>query len=152
MWREVPFTRLGQILDVWLMAQRAEGRDIEALAERWGIGALWSATAATARGVLLEERPRSRAARRWTSRLESMRERTVIGTKRVELTAPFATLPFARAARVSGARLLTDVRPGPDQTWGESLKRTAGAVLQSFRPRAARDRVLEAESRAETVD
>lgn len=148
MWREVPLARLGQLIDVLLMAQAAPMGETESLARRWGIDRLWRVTDTTARRVLLGERIAGGAPRIWTRGLESMRERTVFESKLAQLLGPFLALPagkaMAAAARLAGSEL----RPSADETWSEMARRTVGALRQGFRRRSARDRELEAATEA----
>lgn len=146
MWREVPLTRLGHLIDVVLMAQAAGPGETESLARHWGIDRLWRVTDATARRVLLAEHVDGGAPRIWTKGLESMRERTVIESKVAELAGPFIGLSgpkaLVAAARIAGSEL----RPSGGETWREKARRTLGALRQAFRLRSARDRELEAAS------
>jgi Uncharacterised nucleotidyltransferase len=152
MWREVPLARLGQLIDVVLMAQAAAVGETEILARRWGIDRLWRVTDATARRVLLEETIEGGAPRIWTRGLESMRERTVIESKVAQLVGPFLALPawkaVGAATRLAGAEL----HPSADETWGGMVRRTLSALRQGFRRRSARDRELEAATETGSPD
>jgi hypothetical protein len=144
MWREVPLARLGQLIDVLLMAQAAPAGETESLARRWGIDRLWRVTDATARRILLAERIEGSAPRIWTRGLESMRERTVIESKVAQLMGPFLALPSRKAVAAAARVASSELRPSRDETWGEMAGRTLGALRQGFRRRSARDRELEA--------
>jgi Uncharacterised nucleotidyltransferase len=144
MWREVPLARLGQLIDVLLMAQAAPVGETESLARRWGIDRLWRVTDATARSVLLPDRIAGGAPRIWTRGLESMRERTVIEAKVAQLMGPFLALPTRKAVTAAARMAGSELRPSGDETWGGMARRTLGALRQGFRRRSARDRELEA--------
>lgn len=144
MWREVPLARLGQLIDVVLMAQAAPVGETESLARRWRIDRLWQVTDATARRVLLAERIEGAAPRIWTRGLESMRERTVIESKLAELVGPFLAVPTRKAVAAAARMASSELRPSGDETWGKMARRTLGALKQGLRRRSARDRELEA--------
>jgi hypothetical protein len=144
MWREVPLTRLGHLIDVFLMAEAAAPGETESLARHWGIDQLWKVTDATARCVLLAERVDGAAPRIWNRGLQSMRERTVIESKVAQLAGPFFGLPRPRALAAAARIANSELRPSADETWTEKGKRTVGAIRDGFRRRSARDRELTA--------
>lgn len=143
MWREVPLARLGQLIDVRVLSLEAEADELERLSSDWGLRRLWTKTDGTARRVLDREQELARAGRFRAKRLETISEVTVIEAKIAELAAPFRGLPPGKAFVATARELLSEVVPQPDETWWGTIKRTAGAIRQSSRARAARDRDLD---------
>jgi hypothetical protein len=72
----------------------------------------------------------------------------VLEAKLAEVAAPFRGLPAGKAFVATGRELLSELLPQPDETLRGKVRRTAGALRQSFRARSARDRELEAENKS----
>lgn len=140
MWREIPLARLGQLIDVRVLAQEAEPDELERLSSDWGLRRLWARTDGTAQRVLGGE---SRQGTFPAKRLETVSEATVLEAKLAELAAPFRGLPPGKALVATARELLAELLPQPYETWRGKLTRSAGALRQSFRARSARDRELE---------
>jgi hypothetical protein len=143
MWREIPLARLGQLIDVRVLAQEAEQDEIERLSSDWGLRRLWATTDGTARRVLAGELPHGQTRRFRAKRLDTVREATVLEAKVAELAAPFRGLPPGAALVATTRELFSELLPQPYETWRGKIKRSAGALRQSFRARSARDRDLE---------
>ena len=151
MWREVPLVRLGQLIDVRVLAEEADPNEIERLASNWGLRRLWTTTDETARRVLSSEGRQGRKGRYRARRLETVSEATVVEAKLAELAAPFRGLPPAKALAATGRELLAEFLPQPYETWRGKVRRSAGALRQSFRARSARDRELEAHNKSRNL-
>ena len=148
MWREIPLSRLGQLIDVRVLAREADPEEIDRLASRWGLQRLWTTTDRTARRVLDGEPQQGRAGRPRAKRLETVSEATVLEAKIAELAAPFRGLPPGKALVAAARELLSELRPQPEETWRGKITRTAGALRQSSRARSARDRELETHNKS----
>lgn len=148
MWREIPLSRLGQLIDVRVLTQEAEPDEIERLSSDWGLRRLWTTTDVTARRVLHGEREQGRAGRFRAKRLETVSEATVLEAKLAELAAPFRGLPPGKALVATARELFSELLPQPYETWRGKITRTAGALRQSFRARSARDRELETHNKS----
>jgi Uncharacterised nucleotidyltransferase len=147
MWTDAPIARIGQLIDYWLVSREADPDELAAVAERWKMTRLWRTTDAVARRVLLGEATSVRAAGLWTRRLDTARDRTVLGAKIAAVVAPFWGLPAGEAAAATARGLAADVRPQRGETWRRKLSRTAAAVGQSFQRRSVRARAAELERR-----
>lgn len=143
-WREAPLTRVGDLLDIVTMSAGADDAELERLAGQWGLGRLWPATLATIDSVLFGSRDQKLASRVWTRNLETLRERTVFTAKVSKVVAPFWGLKASAALGASMRELASDLRPEGDETWGEKVRRTGGALRQAGDRRSARDRALRA--------
>lgn len=148
MWREIPLSRLGQLIDVRVLAQEADPGEIDRLASNWGLRRLWTTTDGTARRVLDGEREQGRGGRSRAKRLETVSEATVLEAKIAELAAPFRGLPPGKAFVAAAREFLSELLPQPDETWRGKITRTAGALWQSSRARSARDRELETQNKS----
>jgi Uncharacterised nucleotidyltransferase len=142
-WREVPLSRLGHIVDIMLLGRETGAGELDALARRWGLQKLWTATDEVARRVLLGEATGRRSSRIWVRRLESVSRYTVLEAKLAELVAPFWAVPAPRAAIFVARALLSELTPAPRETWREKLRRTADALRDGLTPRSERDHALD---------
>jgi hypothetical protein len=143
MWREVPLVRLGQLIDVRVLSLEADPDELERLAGQWGLRRIWKKTDEPARRLLDGEHRHGGAGRFRARRLETVSEVTVIEAKLAELSAPFRGLPPGSALVASSRELFSELRPDLGETWVEKLRRSAGALRQVSRSRAARDRELD---------
>jgi hypothetical protein len=148
MWREVPLVKLGQLIDVRVLAQEADPAELDRLSRDWGLRRLWARTDGTASRILGGEREQGRAGRFRAKRLETVSEATVLEAKVAELAAPFRGLPPGKAVVATARELLSEFSPEPYETWRGKITRTAGALRQSFRARSARDRELEKDNKS----
>jgi hypothetical protein len=146
-WSYPPVSRIGQLIDYWLVSREADPAELARLAGRWDVTRLWRTTDAIAQRVLLGEATNVRAARFWTRRLDAARDRTVLGAKVAWLVAPFWSLPPGRALAASARRLPAELRPGREESWGGKVSRTIGGLRQSFQPRSRRSRAADLERR-----
>ena len=117
LWRDDPVGRLGQIIDLVLMARTTEADDIDRLARRWGLERLWRRTQASAREILLDGHGASAGARLLIRQHRTLRPRSVLESKLAEASAPFFGLPPTRALAPAGRRLLSFLLPARDETW-----------------------------------
>ena len=143
-WREAPLTRVGHLLDIVTMSAGADIDELDRLAQRWGLERLWPATLATVDSVLLGAGDQKLVSRLWTMNLQTVRERTVFTSKLSEVLAPFWGLKTSDAIGASMREIGADLRPKGDETWGEKVRRTGGALRQARHRRSARDRALRA--------
>jgi Uncharacterised nucleotidyltransferase len=130
-WAHTPLERLLELADVVVLADEADPAELRALAERWGIGRLWSTTAQAA-DALFDGGRRSPALRVWARNLERGGERTVLESHLQRWLSPFGALPVGAALALSLRRLGRDLRPRRGETWREKAGRTVRALLSPF--------------------
>jgi hypothetical protein len=104
-WQHQPLGRLGNLIDVAVVLERADEAEIERLARRWGCTRMWRTTRNAVRAVLHGE-GRSAGVALWARHLHEVRERTVLEWHLKDLLAPAWGCPLARvpAALLSEAR------------------------------------------------
>ena len=131
LWAHDPLARLLRLIDVAIMAEAAEPRELESLIDAWGMTKPWEMTMAAVETLLLGTGRRPLALRVWARNLTTAREATVVEMHLARFLAPFSVLPVHRALKAFGAELVGCLRPQPDESWRRKLQRTA---LQLRRP------------------
>jgi Uncharacterised nucleotidyltransferase len=138
-WTHGPLQRLRDLLDVALLAVRADRAETERLARAWGIPRLWRTTEAVARSLYFGE-PAPRALRGWAKNLAEARERTVLEQHTARWRCWWDAFPPGTAARATLGELREDVTPDPGETWGSKMSRSRRAVRNAFVRRSEHDR------------
>ncbi|HXV96475.1 MAG TPA: nucleotidyltransferase family protein [Gaiellaceae bacterium] len=138
-WTHGPLERLRDLLDVALLATRADLAETERLARAWGILRLWRTTEAVARSLYLGE-PAPRALRGWAKNLAEARERTVLEQHTARWRCWWDAFPPGVAARATLDELREDVTPDPGETWSAKARRSRRAVRNAFVRRSEHDR------------
>ena len=126
-WEHDPLGRVGLLVDVAASALDADPNEIEAAARAWSVSRVWSATASAIDRLLLERRRASRS-RVWYRHLYESRERTVLEGHVERLVGPVAAAPVPAAPVVATRALWNTLRPGPDETWSQKLRRSQRSV------------------------
>jgi hypothetical protein len=145
-WAHQPLGRLGTLIDVAVVLERADAAEVERLARRWGCARMWHTTHAAIRSLLHGER-RSAAVALWARHLRGVRERTVLEWHVKGLLAPIWGLPRAAAARAVLAELHATGRPEGAEPWRRKLGRSTTALRNAGVPRSEHDLALEARSK-----
>jgi hypothetical protein len=76
----------------------------------------------------------------WGRYLRQLRDPTVFEMHVQEWLSPFTLAPPRLALRLSAAALGRDLRPLPNETWGDKRRRIGRAVLHPLSPKSAYDR------------
>jgi Uncharacterised nucleotidyltransferase len=130
-WSHDPFARLLRLLDVAVMSEAADARELERVIDAWGMSRPWQATTALVDALFRDGNAPGLALRIWGRNLRTAREATVFEMHIGRCLAPFSVLPRRRAARAAWAAVMGSLRPQPFESWGEKLNRT---VAQLRRP------------------
>jgi hypothetical protein len=130
LWAHDPLTRLLRVVDVAAMAEASERREIDALAEAWGLTRLWRTTMAVADTLLLGAEGRPWPLRTWARNLSTARETTVLELHLGRCLGAFSVLPPRRAIKALAAALAGCLRPQPDESWRRKLRRTARQLVR----------------------
>lgn len=141
-WTHGPLQRLRDLLDVALLASRADLTETGRLARAWGISRLWRTTDAVAGSLFRGEAP-PRALRGWARNLAEVRERTVLEQHTARWRCWWDAFPPGVAARATLDELREDVTPDPGETWGAKARRSRRAVRNAFVRRSEHDRATE---------
>lgn len=140
-WSHEPLLRLGDVLDFMLVAEKADERELLAVARGWGAEHVVRATM-NAGAHLFGGRGATIPLRVWARHLRMVRQRTVLESHLTQWLAPFWELPPTKALAAAGAAIAADVRPESDEGWAERWHRTAVAVRRARAPRAVHDQLL----------
>jgi len=138
-WVHEPIGRISQLLDALLLRAECEGAEIEALAERWGVGRVWSTTVEAGEGLFLDRKVRA-TLRPPLRRLQRVEERTVLESHAYRTFAPFWALPAPSATRSVGDRLGRTIRPKPGERWRDKLARIWRAIWHARMGRGRHER------------
>jgi hypothetical protein len=141
-WSHEPFRRLRDFVDIGVVASEADRRAALELASRWGVERLWRSTIAVV-DWLFDDRTVPWSLRLWAQNLERARERTVFEMHAERWVSDFWAFGTTRALGRLPRRLLDDVRPAEQETWGEKLGRTSLAVRNAARRRSTHDEQLD---------
>jgi hypothetical protein len=141
-WAHEPLRRLRDLVDVAAVAQGADRREIERLADEWGCRRIWSSTIAAADAVFDDGR-RPWALRTWAQNLLGVRERTVLENHVQRWMSDFWALPPGTALRRVPETFGDELGPGGGEGWRAKLARTGLAVRNASRRRSEHDRQLE---------
>jgi hypothetical protein len=137
-WGEVPMRHIRELIDALLFVPDADRDELARMAERWNFRRGWETTLSVA-DWLLRDGPTPAAVRLWARYLRGLREPTVLEMHVQEWLAPFWMAPPPRAAQIALAAFVRDLRPYPDQTWGDKGKQTVRAIMHPLSPRSEHD-------------
>jgi hypothetical protein len=145
-WRHEPLHRLGDLLDVAVLAEGIPAAELEQTARRWGIGRIWHTTWGVVE-ALFYDGGATVPMRVWAAHLATARERTVLEEHLQRWLHPYWELPLHRAIVNSGRMVAADLRPA-DETWRSKLARTFDAIRHARTPAARRDAAAASSSRS----
>lgn len=127
-WVHEPLGRIGQLVDVALLASEADPDELAQLARHWGFERLWRVTS-RAIEVLLHCGGRSTAAMRVCApHLRDARERTLLERHVEELASPLFGLRARPAIAASASVATRLLRRGDEETWAHKARRTLRAA------------------------
>jgi hypothetical protein len=131
-WARAPLAFLRDVVDVAVMAEGLDRRELDLLATQWRIERVWRTTIAAVDALLLDK-PLPPAVRIWARHLPQARDRTVLENHFQRWVSSFWALTPARAARASAAVLADELRPAYGERWGTKLARIGHAARGGFR-------------------
>lgn len=141
-WAHEPLNRIGDLVDVALLAAEADVREMDRLARSWGVSRVWKTTYGTVEALFFGG-PRPFALRLWARHLQAGRARTVAESHLAEWLSGYWALPAPTAFRRNLQRIGEVSRPVPGETWGTKLARARLAARNAGAPRSAHERRLE---------
>jgi hypothetical protein len=140
-WGHEPLRRLRDLVDVAAVAQGLDRDMLRGLAAAWRMERAWTTTIGAADALFLGGSA-PWAVRVWARNLEKARERTVFENHLARWLSNFWALPVPDAVKSLGSTLGREIRPGPDETWGAKLSRSAKAVRNAALRRSEHDESL----------
>jgi Uncharacterised nucleotidyltransferase len=130
-WAHIPLRSLRDLVDVAATAVGADEDDIARAARAWQLDRMWATTHGAVRWLLYGEH-RPVAVSLWARHLIDLREATVFEGHVERWLSPFWLLPAQGALPLSARRVLRDLEPGSDGTWGTKASRVTHAVRHAF--------------------
>ena len=146
-WAHAPLARIGDLLDVALLAEGADRGEIDVIAERWGMGKLWRTTIGAADAILWAGRPPSLAQRTWARHLAAVRERTVFESHLEDWLSALWALPIPRAVWAIAAEVASEGLPARGEPWSAKARRSRIALRHAFLRKSEHDRFLSTNQR-----
>ena len=130
-WAHSPLRRVGELVDVAVVADGAAPGELRALAGAWGLGRIWDTTAGAVAG-LLEDGPTTWPLRTWARHLPAVRDRTVLETHLEHWLSGFSALPPGGALAAGAGALGAELRSAPGESAAAKLSRTRLAVRNAL--------------------
>jgi hypothetical protein len=148
-WAHGPLRRVGELLDVHVMAAATSPSSTAAVARAWGCERLWRTTEAAAQGLFGAGR-RPLSLRLWARHLAGVRERTVIEGHLTTWLSPLGSAPRRPVAAAVDA-VGRDLKPADGERWAVKLSRAVRAAASAATPKSDYDLRLPLEERAPVV-
>jgi hypothetical protein len=146
-WAHEPLRTLRDIIDVALVAERADRDEIRRLARAWRVEAIWRTTISAADAILAGGRT-PLSLRLWAQNLRSARERTVLENHLERWLSDFWAMPTGAALARLPRTLLDEIRPSAEETWRTKAARARIALMNAPRRRSDHHRNLDERLRA----
>jgi hypothetical protein len=140
-WAERPLGCIGDLVDVAALTRECADGEVEAVAQRYGLERVWSATAAAA-ASLFEDGRETWPLKSWARHLPKVRERTVLESHLERLLAPFSAVPRGLALRTVARGLASSAQPIHDEGWRAKLARSGRAIRNASVRRSEHERSL----------
>jgi len=142
-WAHRPLGKVGDLLDIALVAAEADERELSALANEWGLAGVWKTTR-RAILALTGTGSNSLPLRVWARHLGNVRERTVLEAHLERWLSPFWSLPRGRLS-ASLEALRNDLVPGDGEDWPMKRARVRAALGNAFVKKSQHDGALDQE-------
>jgi hypothetical protein len=138
-WAHEPLRRALDLVDIAVLCQNEEERELRTLARSYGLERVWRTTE-TARRALLADGRVPLSVRIWARNLAALRERTVFEFHLARCLADFWAVPPRRAVAGLASALADDVLPRPGETWRTRLARARLALRNAGAARSEHER------------
>jgi putative nucleotidyltransferase-like protein len=138
-WRHQPLHLLRDLLDIAVLAEGVPPGELDAVAQRWGIGKVWRTTRA-ATGALFYGEREPLPLKLWARHLRQVRPETVLEEHLQRWLHPFWEQSPTRALGDSLGMIRRDLTPAAGETWRTRLRVGLDAVRHLRSPAASRDR------------
>ena len=140
-WAHRPLSRLRDLLDIRLVADGADPKQIAGLARAWGVRRIW-ATTAHSLDALFDGARRPASLAMWARHLEQAREQTVLESHVQNWLCALWGLPGGRALAAALGAVGADLVPERDEGWPAKLGRTRAALANAFVRKSQHDEAL----------
>lgn len=143
-WAHEPLRHLLELVDIAAIAAEVDRTEIRGVARAWGVERVWKTTERAIDALFYGGR-RPFPLRLWARNITSARGRTVLESHLENWLAPFSSMPFQRAVRVSSGNILSEARPNYGEPWSRKLARTRLALGNALTRRSIHHDVLRKE-------
>jgi hypothetical protein len=140
-WAHRPLGRVGDLLDIALVASRADAGELERLARAWRLRRVWRATV-RAIDHLFADGPRPVALAVWARHLAEVRERTVVEAHVESWLSAFWGLPMGSAVAASLEEIRRDLLPENGEGWKSKRARVRAALSDALVRKSQHDQAL----------
>jgi hypothetical protein len=140
-WEHGPLDRIGPLADIAAMASECGREEAAAVAQAWGVGRIWDATARAIDEILLRPDSASRQPV-WIRHLGDARERTVLEGHLARIAGPVTAAPFSGAPVAVLRSVGETLRLGDGETWKAKAQRTVRALSNASAPKSEHDATL----------
>lgn len=137
-WAHEPLLRLGDLVDVSLMAAQAEAQELTERAREFGVERIWASTMAAATAIFGAGRV-TFPLRTWARSLVHGTRRSVLEGHAQKWLSPFAALPFLESLGAAGKEAAADLMPAAGEGWSSKARRIGTALRDARMPRAVHD-------------
>jgi hypothetical protein len=140
-WAHRPLGRIGDLLDIALVARHAEDAELDRLARAWGLTRVWRTTA-RAIDALFGHGPRPVALAIWARHLAQVRERTVLEAHLQSWLSALWGLPRGPAVAATLEQIRGDLLPDDGEDWRSKRGRVRAALTNAFVRKSRHDDTL----------
>jgi Uncharacterised nucleotidyltransferase len=140
-WAHEPLLRLGDLLDVSLVAAQSEAQELAERAREFGVDRIWASTIAAATAIFGAGRV-TFPLRTWARSLAHGNRRSVLEGHAQKWLSPFAALPFPESLRAAGKQAAADLMPAEGEGWSSKARRVGAALRDARKPRAVHDAAI----------
>jgi Uncharacterised nucleotidyltransferase len=140
-WSHRPLGKVGDLLDIALVARHADAAELDRLARAWGIRRVWRVTV-RAIDHLFAEGSRPLALAVWARHLAEVRERTVLEAHVESWLSALWGLPVESALAAGLEEVRRDLLPGAGEDWKSKRARVRAALSDAFVRKSQHDEAL----------
>jgi hypothetical protein len=126
-WDHEPLWTLRDLIDIAAMSAQADERELNRLAEAWGLDRLWRATQRAIEAVFFGGR-NTFPLRVWARHLQPVRDRYGYENKLLLLLHAYSAMPPRQASVHSVRKLSEIIAPRPGESWSQKLLRVPQAL------------------------
>lgn len=137
-WEHRPLRCLRDLLDIAVMSEGVDARELSRTAARWNIGPIWR-TSRNAVDSIFYGRSPSMPLRVWARHLEEARERTIVEDHLERLLSGFWGMPAHRTPAHVLRVISAGVTPGYGESWSGKLRRSYSAARGALQPLSTKD-------------
>lgn len=140
-WAHEPLLRIGDLLDVSVMAGQAEAWELAERAREFGVERIWEATIGAATAILGARRA-TVPLRTWARSLARGQRRSVLEWHAQKWLSPLSALPFPESLGAASKEAIADLMPAEGERWSSKVRRMGTALRDARVPRVVHDAAI----------